>query len=191
MKSSTFGLGLRSNNAMATRRSHVHHTSLYISLPFLHYYNVKMPKAPSAHFRIFLKTDFCPSVFKKKYASRRSVFESFSPAHTKTLRMRYVSSKWYTTSLYSKSSSVFVLPRVNEWPAFFKNLHSGERFWKDAFSVIVCTEYMWTVGETGEKKIAVFKQKRICADGAWISALRLISTNAFLAVTHVNARRAR
>ena len=65
MKSSTFGLGLRSNDAMATRRSHVHHTSLYISLPFLHYYDVKMPKAPSAHIRIFLKTDFFLSVLKK------------------------------------------------------------------------------------------------------------------------------
>ena len=29
----------------------------------------------------------------KKYASTRRVFESFSPAHTKTLSMRYASSK--------------------------------------------------------------------------------------------------
>jgi len=40
----------------------------------------------------------------------------------------------------------------------FKNLHSGERFWKDAFSVIVFTGYEWTVGQTGEKK-SVFKKK--------------------------------
>ena len=165
MKSSTFGLGLRSNDAMATRRSHVDHTSLYISLPFLHYYDVKMPKAPSAHIRIFLKTDFFLSVLKKKYASRRSVFESFSPARTKTLRMRYGSIKWCTTSLYSKTSSVFVLPRVNEWPAFFKNLHFGERFWKDAFSVIVFTEYMWTVGETGEKKSPFQTKTDMCGRG--------------------------
>ena len=31
--------------------------------------------------------------------------------------------------------------------------------------LIVFTEYMWTVGQTGEK-IAVFKQNRICVDGA-------------------------
>ena len=79
MKSLTFGLGLRSNDVMATRRStkkrtiglmsktttsHVHHTSLYNSLSFLHYHDVKMPKAPSTHIRIILKTDFFPSVFK-------------------------------------------------------------------------------------------------------------------------------
>ena len=79
MKSLTFGLGLRSNDVMATRRStkkrtiglmsktttsHVHHTSLYNSLPFLHYHDVKMAKAPSTHIRIILKTDFFPSVFK-------------------------------------------------------------------------------------------------------------------------------
>ena len=79
MKSLTFGLGLRSNDVMATRRStkkrtiglmsktttsHVHHTSLCNSLPFLHYHDVKMPKAPSTHIRIIWKTDFFPSVFK-------------------------------------------------------------------------------------------------------------------------------
>ena len=47
-----------------TTTSHVHHTSLYISLPFLHYYDVKMPKALVTGIRIFLKTDFFPSVFK-------------------------------------------------------------------------------------------------------------------------------
>ena len=48
----------------------------------------------------------------------------------------------------------------------FKNLHSGQRFWKDAFSVTVFTEFEWTVGQTGEK-ILVFKQKGICVDRAW------------------------
>ena len=42
-----------------------------------------------------------------------------------------------------------------------KNLHSGERFSKGAFSVTKC---VWTVGKTGEK-ISVFKQD-ICLDGA-------------------------
>ena len=41
--------------------------------------------APSTHIRLFLKTDFFPSVFKK-YASTRSVFKSFSPVHTKKLK---------------------------------------------------------------------------------------------------------
>ena len=35
---------------------------------------------------------------------------------------------------------------------FFKNLHSGERFWKDAFAVTEFTEYIRvTVGQTGKK----------------------------------------
>ena len=34
-----------------------------------------------------------------------------------------------------------------------KNLHAGERFWKDAFSVTTFTGYVWTVGQTGEKCI--------------------------------------
>ena len=47
-----------------------------------------------------------------------------------------------------------------------KNLHSEERCYKDAFSVTVFTEYVWTVGQTGEKKISVLKQKRILVEGA-------------------------
>ena len=33
----------------------------------------------------------------------------------------------------------------------FKNLNSGELFWKDAFSVTVFTGHEWTVGQTGEE----------------------------------------
>ena len=36
-------------------------------------------------------------------------------------------------------------------PSVFKNFHSGERFWKDAFSVIVFTGDVWTVGQTKGK----------------------------------------
>ena len=64
--------------------------------------------------------------------------------------MRNTSSVWCTTSSYSKTS-VFVRPQVSEKPRVFKNLHSEERFWKDAFSVTVFTGYVWTVGRTGEK----------------------------------------
>ena len=41
----------------------------------------------------------------------------------------------------------------------FKNLHSGERFWKDPFLVTVFTGYVWTIGETGEKKYLFLNQK--------------------------------
>ena len=64
--------------------------------------------------------------------------------------MRNTSSVWCTTSSYSKTS-VFVRPQVSEKPRVFKNLHSEESFWKDAFSVTVFTGYVWTVGRTGEK----------------------------------------
>ena len=46
----------------------------------------------------------------------------------------------------------------------FKDFNPGEHFWKDAFSVIVFTRYLyvWTVGQTGEKIMSVFKQKHGC-----------------------------
>ena len=60
-------------------------------------------------------------------------------------------------------TSVFDRPHENDKQAFFKNdLHAGERFWKDAFSVTVFTQYVWTVGH------------RIRVDGAQkISCARL------------------
>ena len=64
--------------------------------------------------------------------------------------MRNTSSVWCTTSSYSKTS-VFVRRQVSEKSRVFKNLHSEESFWKDAFSVTVFTGYVWTVGRTGEK----------------------------------------
>ena len=48
----------------------------------------------------------------------------------------------------------------------FKNLNSGELFWKDAFSVTVFIGHEWTVGQTGEKNLRL-KKKRIRVDGAW------------------------
>ena len=42
----------------------------------------------------------------------------------------------------------------------------GEHFWKDVFSLIVFTRYIyvWTVGKTREKVLSVFKQKWIHVD---------------------------
>ena len=40
----------------------------------------------------------------------------------------------------------------------FKNLNSGELFWKDAFSVTVFTGHEWTVGQTGEKNLRLKKK---------------------------------
>ena len=45
----------------------------------------------------------------------------------------------------------------------FKNLHSGERFWKDAFWVTVFTRYVLMVGQTGEQNIRF--RLRIGVDG--------------------------
>ena len=50
-------------------------------------------------------------------------------------------------------TSVLDRPHENDERAFFKNdLHAGVRFWKDAFSVTVFTQYVWTVDQTGEGK---------------------------------------
>ena len=56
----------------------------------------------------------------------------------------------------------------------FKNFHSGERFWKDAFSVIVFTGYVWTVGQTKEKYIR-FQTK---TDSCWRGII--VKPNLFL-----------
>ena len=49
-----------------------------------------------------------------------------------------------------------------------KHLHSGERLWKDAFSVIIFTGYVKCGQQTkpGEKNSFVLNQKRIPVDGA-------------------------
>ena len=64
--------------------------------------------------------------------------------------MRNAHCKSCMTSSYSKTS-VFVLQCKRE-ASVFKNLHSGERFWENEFSVIVFTGYVRMVGETRDKK---------------------------------------
>ena len=49
-------------------------------------------------------------------------------------------------------------------PGFFKNLRSGERFWKDAFAVTQFTEYIRVDGRTNWKK----KLNRIRVDRALV-----------------------
>ena len=90
------------------------------------------------------------SPFSEKYAAARSVFESFSPVHTKTLeRWKYAS---IPCALWSKTS-VFVRPFVKEKLAFstistlravFENL----RFW--------CSKRTFTCGrEDNTEKIRI------------------------------------
>ena len=86
-----------------------------------------------------------PDIFEhgvsKKYASTRGVFESFSPVHTKTQKrwkndsirswtciMLEVYDVWH----YRIRKSPFSSTR-NRKADVFKNFHSGQRFWKDAF----------------------------------------------------------
>ena len=50
-------------------------------------------------------------------------------------------------------TSVFDRRYENDKQAFFKNdLHAGGRFCKDALSVTVFTQYVWTVDQTGGEK---------------------------------------
>ena len=118
----------------------------------------------------FWKQIFFSSVFKK-YASTRSVFKSFSPVHTKKLKrwkyqsipfgacvMLEVYDLWHHHHL---KTSIFTCPHVNEKPAFSKP-HSGERFWKNVFSVTVFTRYVWMVGPTGDKNIYFQTKMDMC-----------------------------
>ena len=61
-------------------------------------------------------------------------------------------------------TSIFDRRYENDKQTFFKNdLHAGGRFWKDALSVTVFTQYVWTVDQTGgEKKPDQFRFLENC-----------------------------
>ena len=68
----------------------------------------------------------------------------------------------------SNMCNIIVFKNLRFHPSTLKrvaSVHSGERFWKDAFSVTVFPECVWMVGQTGER-ISIFKQKRIRVVGA-------------------------
>ena len=65
--------------------------------------------------------------------------------------MRHARSILCMTSWFSKNLRFRPSIRIRK-AGFFKNLHSGERFSKDPFSVTAFTGYVRTVGQTEEKK---------------------------------------
>ena len=76
---------------------------------------------------------------------------------------------------------VFEIPRVHTYTrkrkaGVFKNLNSGELFWKGAFSVTVFTGYEWTVGQTGGKKSPFFEKNGFVWMGPNIRSPTSIST---------------
>ena len=97
--------------------------------------------------------------------------------------MRHASGKWCITSSYSKTC-VFVRPHVNEWPAFSKIFTLESVFEKMRDSVIVFTEYKWTVGEIGGKKMRFQTKTESRVDG-FVLAL------AWLAISHASCARLR
>ena len=90
-----------------------------------------------------------PDVFEN--APSRSVFESFSPVHTKT-RKRYPLLSMRHATMYVNDVFLVYDIIVFETSIFVRPHEKGERFWKDEFSVTVFTGYVWAVGQTGEKK---------------------------------------
>ena len=67
------------------------------------------------------------------------------------------------TSAFSKSS-VFVCPRTRE-NIVFKKFHSGERFLKVPFSLIVCIGYVWTDAVSVKKKLRFQMKTDTCGRG--------------------------
>ena len=128
-------------------------------------------QTPALKPRPRVQTEICSfSSFSKKYASTRSVFESFSPVHTETLkRWKYDASLNEHASCYEyKKYDIIVFENLRlrssthkRKAGVFKNLKSEERFLKDVFSV----------GQTGEKNIH-FQTKRIREDEAQIFSLK-------------------
>ena len=137
-----------------TTTSHVHHTFVHISLSSLHYYDVKMcsvfESLSPAHtktlingntiaslsehaffFHSFIGCTSCDIQYKfiiqhnktrkekkKRSKNPKGVGATGLTSLRGTAPKRYACRKWCITLSYSKTS-VFVLPRVNEWPAFF------------------------------------------------------------------------
>ena len=113
-----------------------------------------------------------PDVFEN--ASTRSVFESFSPVHTKT-RKRYPLLSMRHATMYL--NDVFLVydiivffnlhfcpsTRKRKSGVFKLNVCSGERFWKDEFSVNVFTGCVLAVGQTGGKNTRF--QAETCGKG--------------------------
>ena len=73
--------------------------------------------------------------FRRNTSPHVAYSQSFSPVHTKTLK-RW---KYYRIPHRARVTSVFVRPFVNEKLPVLKSIHSGVRFWKDAFLMIVFT----------------------------------------------------
>ena len=44
-------------------------------------------------------------------------------------------------------------PTRKQKAGVFENLHSGERFWKDALSMTFFTRYVWTLGQPEENSL--------------------------------------
>ena len=77
-------------------------------------------KAPFTHIWIFLKTEIFLLRFQKYTRSHVAYSNRFRPSIKNVKQWKSnASSKWCTTSSYSKTS-VFVRPHVNERPAFSK-----------------------------------------------------------------------
>ena len=113
--------------------------------------------------RIVLKTKiFFPSVFLQTNTRTRSVFESFSPVHTKTLiqwKKDSIFYRAYMTPPYSKTS-VFVHLQENDERALKKTLWGP--FSKTACLVSKNVIFLWTKGENGEKHLRFQKISGLC-----------------------------
>ena len=113
--------------------------------------------------RIVLKTKiFFPSVFLQTNTRTRSVFESFSPVHTKTLiqwKKDSIFYRAYMTPPYSKTS-VFVHLQENDKQAL-KKKHFGGHFQKLR---VWCAKTSFSCGRKAktEKNISVFKKYPDC-----------------------------
>ena len=101
-----------------------------------------------------------PMNVKHKLGSVHTYAEIFSPTHTKTLNNEHTIASLTKHALRSVNNAWLPLENPSFSPStrkrvasVFKILHSAERFWKDAFSVTVFTDYVWTLSQTGGKTL--------------------------------------
>ena len=73
--------------------------------------------------------------------------------------MRYARNIWCMTSSYSEFEAGFSPSTRKRKADVFKSLHTGERFWKGAFSVTVFTELVSVDGRLNRRKKFPFSNK--------------------------------
>ena len=146
---------------------HVQHTFLYISLPFLHEYDVKMPNFMFYKGRKQSTTKFSISFLTwirlLRIQLQESTFDKVSMMEESRWPSRWRLRNREFTFYPDLASTRFRIHSV------FKNFHSRERIQKVADSYADFTGYEWTEAVSEKKKLRIQKYLDTCGRGLSLS----------------------